>query len=60
MNTDSVDFCGDKNILSVALNNSASDWLNVKNQDVIEFSPPSDTVYFGVAQGLITIEMASY
>ena len=39
LTTDSADFCGDKKI-SVYLNSTLTDWLGVKNQDVITFSPP--------------------
>ena len=54
-----TDFCGDKT-LKVALNNTESTWFNTTNKDYIYFSPPADTIDFGIAQATVLARMGKY
>jgi hypothetical protein len=48
LNTDSTDFCGDKE-LAFKLNGTSTSYLNGSSADFIYLSPPANTTDFGVA-----------
>ena len=53
LNTDATDFCGDKQLV-FTVNGTVQNFISAFNSDYIYFSPPANTVDFGV--GLATVQ----
>ena len=59
MSSDTVDFCGDKQII-FSLNSTETSFLSANNADFFYFNPPSTSKDFGVGYATVQAIMKNY